>query len=209
MVWISDLLAQGRTYSFEFFPPKNDQEQATLVRTLRELEPLAPSFVSVTYRGGRESRQRTHDLVAGMLRTTTLLPMAHLVCVAHTRLELCEILVSFRKAGIENLMALGGDPPTDSSTSESSRRPSKLAPAPTTAAPGLTMDAVTSPGDPAAATTTSPRRTWSARSGTPVCTTVTAALRPGRFKVRSRDRGLPMVTPRPITTTWRPSRGTS
>ncbi|HUC37803.1 MAG TPA: methylenetetrahydrofolate reductase [Acidimicrobiales bacterium] len=113
MARISDLLARGRTYSFEFFPPKNDAEQATLVRTLRELEPLAPSFVSVTYRGGRESRQRTYDLVTGMLRTTTLLPMAHLVCVAHTRLELAEILVSFRRAGVENLMALGGDPPSD------------------------------------------------------------------------------------------------
>jgi methylenetetrahydrofolate reductase (NADPH) len=115
MALISELLERGATYSFEFFPPKNDAEQATLVRTLRELEPLSPSFVSVTYRGGRESRQRTHDLVAGMLRTTTLTPMAHLVCVAHTRLELAEILVSFRKAGVENLMALGGDPPTDPS----------------------------------------------------------------------------------------------
>ncbi|HVA04214.1 MAG TPA: methylenetetrahydrofolate reductase [Acidimicrobiales bacterium] len=113
MALISEMLAGGATYSFEFFPPKNDAEQVTLVRTLRELEPLAPSFVSVTYRGGRESRQRTHDLVAGMLRTTTLTPMAHLVCVAHTRLELAEILVQFRKAGVENLMALGGDPPTD------------------------------------------------------------------------------------------------
>jgi methylenetetrahydrofolate reductase (NADPH) len=113
MALISEMLERGATYSFEFFPPKNDAEQATLVRTLRDLEPLGPSFVSVTYRGGRESRQRTHDLVAGMLRTTTLTPMAHLVCVAHTRLELAEILVSFRKAGVENLMALGGDPPTD------------------------------------------------------------------------------------------------
>jgi methylenetetrahydrofolate reductase (NADPH) len=113
MARISDLLASGPTYSFEFFPPKSDAEQATLVRTLRDLEPLAPSFVSVTYRGGRESRQRTHDLVAGILRTTTLTPMAHLICVAHSRLELAEILVSFRKAGVENLMALGGDPPTD------------------------------------------------------------------------------------------------
>ena len=115
MALISEMLERGATYSFEFFPPKNDVEQATLVRTLRDLEPLTPSFVSVTYRGGRESRQRTHDLVAGMLRTTTLTPMAHLVCVAHTRLELAEILVSFRKAGVENLMALGGDPPTDPS----------------------------------------------------------------------------------------------
>ena len=113
MAWISDMLARGPTYSFEFFPPKNDTEQATLVRTLRELEPLSPSFVSVTYRGGRESRQRTHDLVAGMLRTTSLTPMAHLICVEHSRLELAEVLVAFRKAGVENLLALGGDPPAD------------------------------------------------------------------------------------------------
>lgn len=111
MTLISDLLAKGPTFSFEFFPPKNDAEQVTLVRTLRDLEPLSPSFVSVTYRGGRESRQRTFDLVTGMLRTTTLTPMAHLICVAHTRLELAEILVSYRKAGVQNLMALGGDPP--------------------------------------------------------------------------------------------------
>jgi methylenetetrahydrofolate reductase (NADPH) len=113
MTRIADLLAKGRTYSFEFFPPKTDAEQATLVKTLRDLEPLGPSFVSVTYRGGAESRKRTFDLVTGMLRTTTLVPMAHLICVAHTRLELAEILVAYRMAGVENLMALGGDPPTD------------------------------------------------------------------------------------------------
>jgi methylenetetrahydrofolate reductase (NADPH) len=115
MARISELLAGGPTYSFEFFPPKSDEERVTLVRALRELEPLGPSFVSVTYRGGRESRQRTYDLVTGILRTTTITPMAHLVCVAHTRLELAEILVDLRRAGIENLMALGGDPPTDPS----------------------------------------------------------------------------------------------
>ena len=113
MTRIADLLDKGKTYSFEFFPPKNDAEQATLVTTLRELEPLSPSFVSVTYRGGAESRKRTVDLVTGMLRTTNLVPMAHLICVAHTRLELADILVSLRKAGVENLMALGGDPPED------------------------------------------------------------------------------------------------
>jgi len=113
MTRIADLLDKGKTYSFEFFPPKNDAEQATLVTTLRELEPLRPSFVSVTYRGGAESRKRTVDLVTGMLRTTNLVPMAHLICVAHTRLELAEILVDLRRAGIENLMALGGDPPSD------------------------------------------------------------------------------------------------
>lgn len=113
MARISDLLAAGPTYSFEFFPPKSDAELAVLVKTLRDLEPLRPSFVSVTYRGGRASRQRTYDLVTGMLHTTSLNPMAHLVCVAHSRLELAEILVAYRRAGVENLMALGGDPPTD------------------------------------------------------------------------------------------------
>jgi methylenetetrahydrofolate reductase (NADPH) len=122
MAPIADLLAGGRTYSFEFFPPKTDAEHARLVETLMELQPLSPSFVSVTYRGGRSSRQRTHDLVVGMLRTTTLTPMAHLICVAHTRLELAEILVEFRKAGVENLMALGGDPPTDPDATEGELR---------------------------------------------------------------------------------------
>ncbi|HMC39725.1 MAG TPA: methylenetetrahydrofolate reductase [Acidimicrobiales bacterium] len=115
---IADLLRAGRTYSFEFFPPKDDAEHTALVGALMELQPLHPSFVSVTYRGGRSSRKRTYDLVVGMLRTTTLTPMAHLICAAHTRLELAEILVDLRKAGVENLMALGGDPPTDPEAAE-------------------------------------------------------------------------------------------
>jgi methylenetetrahydrofolate reductase (NADPH) len=122
MTKVAEILAGGHSYSFEFFPPKNDAEQASLVRTLRELEPLEPSFVSVTYRGGRSSRERTHDLVAGMLKTTSLNPMAHLICVAHTRLELAEILVNFRKAGVVNLLALGGDPPTDPEAGEGELR---------------------------------------------------------------------------------------
>jgi methylenetetrahydrofolate reductase (NADPH) len=113
MTKIADLLAGGKTYSFEFFPPKNDGELRTLARTISELQPLSPSFVSVTYRGGAASRQRTLDLVSGMLHTTSLNPMAHLICVAHSRLELADILVTLRKAGVENLMALGGDPPSD------------------------------------------------------------------------------------------------
>lgn len=113
MARITDLLAAGRTYSFEFMPPKDDGERAVLAEALHDLQPLRPSFVSVTYRGGRSSRQRTHDLVVAMLRSTTLTPMAHLICAAHSRLELAEILVEFRKAGVENLMALGGDPPED------------------------------------------------------------------------------------------------
>lgn len=122
MTRISDLLAAGRTYSFEFMPPKDDAERVVLADTLLDLQPLRPSFVSVTYRGGKSSRQRTYDLVVGMLRTTTLTPMAHLICAAHTRLELAEILVDLRKAGVDNLMALGGDPPTDPDAAEGELR---------------------------------------------------------------------------------------
>jgi methylenetetrahydrofolate reductase (NADPH) len=110
---IADLLAAGRTYSFEFFPPKTEEGRRHLARALVELQPLDPSFVSVTYRGGPASRAPTHELVAGMLRTTSLTPMAHLICSGHSRLELADILVQLRKAGIVNLMALGGDPPGD------------------------------------------------------------------------------------------------
>ena len=113
MARIADLLAAGRTVSFEFFPPKTDAAQVQLVRTLRELEPLEPSFVSVTYGAGGSTRERTHDLVVGMLKTTTLTPMAHLTCAAHSRLDLAEILVRYRRAGVENLLALGGDPSSD------------------------------------------------------------------------------------------------
>ena len=111
--YISDLLARGQTFSFEFFPPKSDEAHAQLVRTLRELQPLDPSFVSVTYGAGGSTRERTHDLVVGLHRTTAMNPMAHLTCVGHTRLELADILVRYGKAGIVNLMALGGDPPRD------------------------------------------------------------------------------------------------
>lgn len=110
---ISDLLARGKTFSFEFFPPKTDAEQATLETALAELEPLHPSFVSVTYRGGRSSRERTTKLVANLEAATSLTAMAHLICVAHTRAELVDILNDFKAAGVQNLLALGGDPPTD------------------------------------------------------------------------------------------------
>ncbi len=113
MAAVADLLAAGRTVSFEFFPPKTDVAQAQLVRTLRELETLEPSFVSVTYGAGGSTRERTHGLVVGMLSTTSLTPMAHLTCASHSRLDLAEILVRYRRAGVENLLALGGDPSTD------------------------------------------------------------------------------------------------
>jgi methylenetetrahydrofolate reductase (NADPH) len=113
MTKINELLKESRTVSFEFFPPKSDAEAAVLGETIRDLESLHPSFVSVTYRGGAESRQRTYDLVTMMRRDTSLNPMAHLICVAHSRGELTEILEQYGDASIDNLMALGGDPPTE------------------------------------------------------------------------------------------------
>jgi methylenetetrahydrofolate reductase (NADPH) len=110
MARIIDLLAAGQTFSFEFFPPKDEDEQRLLTRTISDLQPLRPSFVSVTYRGGRVSRERTTRVVIDLLGTTDLTPMPHLTCVAHPRFELGEIIGGFRAAGLENLLALGGDP---------------------------------------------------------------------------------------------------
>ena len=107
---IDRLLAAGTTISFEFFPPKTDAEERVLTRALGELEPLEPSFVSVTYRGGASSRERTFKLVRRLHTQGRMVPMAHLTCVHHSRAELVEILAAYRDAGIENLMLLGGDP---------------------------------------------------------------------------------------------------
>lgn len=112
---IDTLFAAGPTRSFEFFPPKSGAESLVLATTLEELEPLHPSFVSVTYRGGRESRQRTFDLVTEIERAGRITTMAHLICVGHTRREIREILTGYLAAGVDNLMALGGDIPDDPS----------------------------------------------------------------------------------------------
>lgn len=112
-VRIDHLLAAGPTRSFEFFPPKSDEELAVLTSTLHDLEKLSPSFVSVTYRGGRESRQRTFDLVTDIERDGHLVGMAHLICVGHRREEMREILENYKSVGVENVMALGGDVPDD------------------------------------------------------------------------------------------------
>ena len=110
---VDDLLAQGLCRSFEFFPPKNDDEATALSAAITELADLAPSFVSVTYRGGRESRQRTFDLVSSIEHTAGIPAMAHLICVGHTRAEMSEILANYVDDGIHNIMALGGDIPSD------------------------------------------------------------------------------------------------
>ena len=113
MAQISELLAAGRTFSFEFFPPKTDEARLTLGRTIAELEPLDPSFVSVTYGAGGSTRERTRDVVTWVRRETEIPPMAHLTCQGHTRAEIAIILQQYCENGIDNIMALGGDAPAD------------------------------------------------------------------------------------------------
>jgi methylenetetrahydrofolate reductase (NADH) len=110
---ISDKLAAGRTFSFEFFPPKTDEAARDLEKTIGELQPLDPSFVSVTYGAGGSTRDRTRDIVIHIERDAGITAMAHLTCIAHTRAELVTLLEEYRAAGIENILALAGDPPQD------------------------------------------------------------------------------------------------
>jgi methylenetetrahydrofolate reductase (NADPH) len=113
MAKIADLLAAGRTCSFEFFPPKTDQAARELEKTIGELEALRPSFVSVTYGAGGSTRERTRDVVVHIERDTGITAMAHLTCAAHTRDQLVSLLAEYRDAGIGNILALAGDPPLD------------------------------------------------------------------------------------------------
>ena len=110
---IAELLARGRTFSFEFFPPKTDEAQAQLTNTITELAPLKPSFFSVTYGAGGSTRTRTRDVVVGLARNGVVPPMAHLTCVGHTRDDINQLLGEYKAAGVENILALGGDLPTD------------------------------------------------------------------------------------------------
>ncbi len=113
MTKIVDLLTHGRTFSFEFFPPKSDDAARELEKAIAELEPLRPSFVSVTYGAGGSTRDRTRDIVINIQQNLGITSMAHLTCIAHTREQLSSLLEEYRAAGIENILALAGDPPTD------------------------------------------------------------------------------------------------
>jgi methylenetetrahydrofolate reductase (NADPH) len=115
MTKISELLAAGRTFSFEFFPPKTDEAARELEKTIGELQPLHPSFVSVTYGAGGSTRDRTRDIVTHIQADAGITAMAHLTCIAHTREQLVSLLGEYRQAGINNILALAGDPPADPS----------------------------------------------------------------------------------------------
>ena len=110
---VDELLARGQTFSFEFFPPKTDEAQAQLNDTINELTPLQPNFFSVTYGAQGGERTRTRDVVVALARKGSVPPVAHLTCVGHTREEVSALLGEYKAAGVENILALGGDIPAD------------------------------------------------------------------------------------------------
>lgn len=109
---ITDILKRDRrTFSFEFFPPKDDAGMEQLYGTVNTLKSLHPSFVSVTYGAGGSTREKTVHLVEKIKGEIGIESMAHLTCVGHTREELQQILTEIQNAGLDNVLALRGDPP--------------------------------------------------------------------------------------------------
>jgi methylenetetrahydrofolate reductase (NADPH) len=110
---LQELIAAGRpSISFEFFPPKDDVAEAVLWQAIRRLEPLNPTFVSVTYGAGGSSRDCTTRVTQRIAQDTTLTPMAHLTCVGASRSELRRVIAEYAAAGVRNVLAIRGDPPT-------------------------------------------------------------------------------------------------
>ncbi len=108
---VAELLASGgRSFSFEFFPPKTDEGEQLLFHALRQLEPLRPTFVSVTYGAGGSTRGRTVSITRRIAEETTLVPTGHLTCVASEVGELRSVVGEYADAGVRNLLALRGDP---------------------------------------------------------------------------------------------------
>jgi len=101
-----------KVFSFELFPPKTDAGRVSLERTIRDMAELQPAFVSVTYGAGGSTRAKTLELVEWIQREARLCAMAHLTCVGATEAEIGAVLDNLVEAGIENVMALRGDPPS-------------------------------------------------------------------------------------------------
>jgi methylenetetrahydrofolate reductase (NADPH) len=115
---IIDLIEAGPTLSVEFFPPRTAEGERQLGDALADLAGLGPSFASVTYGALGSTRDRTRDLVVGMNAEHPFPTMAHLTCVGHTRAEIAALLDEYAASGVENILALGGDPPQDGTVAE-------------------------------------------------------------------------------------------
>jgi methylenetetrahydrofolate reductase (NADPH) len=113
---IAEVLQQpGPHFSFEFFPPKSEEASKILFDSIKELTVLQPSYVSVTYGAGGSTRQLTRDLVVRLQKETQLTIVSHLTCVGAGKDEIKDVLTKYSDSGIENIMALRGDPPAGQS----------------------------------------------------------------------------------------------
>ncbi len=109
---VKNILGENRiSFSFEFFPPKGESDWDRLFHAISELMPLKPAYVSVTYGAGGSTRDRTHKLCIRIQKETDLTVVSHLTCVGSDRHEIKGILASYAESGIENILALRGDPP--------------------------------------------------------------------------------------------------
>jgi len=106
----------GPIFSFEFFPPKTEQGERTLYQTIEQLRELQPSFVSVTYGAGGSTRDKTLDIVRRIKHEIGIEAVAHLTCVGANRAEIHAVLDRLQASGIENVLALRGDPPAGETT---------------------------------------------------------------------------------------------
>jgi methylenetetrahydrofolate reductase (NADPH) len=110
---ISELLAAKRTLSFEFSPPRDENAERQLYKTLLTLEKLRPDFTSVTYGALGSTKDKTREIVEHIHHDTSMPVMPHLTCVGHTRAQIAQIVGDYRDLGLDNLLCLGGDPPQD------------------------------------------------------------------------------------------------
>jgi methylenetetrahydrofolate reductase (NADPH) len=110
---LGEILSSGqRSFSFELFPPKTEEGERVLWQTIREIEALKPTFVSVTYGAGGSTQDRTVRLTGEIAEETTLTPVAHLTCVGASRDELRDVVGRYAAEGVNTMLALRGDPPT-------------------------------------------------------------------------------------------------
>jgi methylenetetrahydrofolate reductase (NADPH) len=107
---VSERIGAGRFVSFELWPPRSAESASALEAALDDLASLEPAFIAITYGAGGSTRERTHDLVVRLV-DSPMLPLAHLTCAAHGKAELVNLMARYRRAGVDNLLALHGDPP--------------------------------------------------------------------------------------------------